>query len=156
MKLRLRRAVKEDWGTISTIREACIWSLAPDYYTPREVESWLAKENAMGTRERLESGHLWAGMHDDRVVGYSCGAPGEVEGLFVHPAFQGFGLGKLLLIKAEEPSYALRKSSIKVISTRNAEFFYRTRGYRVMREVAFHFPSGLEIGACELRKELRS
>jgi putative acetyltransferase len=151
----LRRASRRDWEAVLEVREACIRSLSPDFYTDGEVEGWLARENAAGTRERLERGTIWAGLCRGRVVGYSCGVPGEVEGLFVHPDFQGVGLGRRLLQKAEEPSVARREEFIRVISTHNAKPFYRAQGYRSLKVVSFRFPSGLEIEAHELRKDLR-
>jgi GNAT superfamily N-acetyltransferase len=156
MKLELRRASLADKDLVLQVREACIRNLAPEHYSADEVESWLLEKNAAGTIQRLERGLLWLGLRSNQVIGFCCGVPGEVESLFVHPAFQGFGFGRRLLAKAEEPSRRERRATIKVISTRNAAGFYAASGYELVKDFQFRFPSGAVVEAHEMRKRVLS
>jgi GNAT superfamily N-acetyltransferase len=154
MRLELRKATLDDAAAVLEVRETSIRALAPAHYSFAEVELWLMERNAAGTLQRLARGLLWLGLRADRVVGFACGVPGEVESLFVRPAYQGFGFGKRLLAAAERASLAAGVAAIKVISTRNAAAFYRAQGYRHVAEVLHRLPSGAAVAARELRKDL--
>ena len=55
---------------------------------------------------------------------------GEIRGLFVDPAFQGRGLGRLLAETAEGDARGMDAEALTVVSNRAAVAFWRKLGFR--------------------------
>jgi GNAT superfamily N-acetyltransferase len=85
-------------------------------------------------RDLAEHLRGWIAEVDGRVVGFSFahGGRGTVWGLFVLPAFQGRGLGSLLLSRASAWLFAAGFQSIYLSTnpTTPAYTFYQRRGWR--------------------------
>lgn len=80
------------------------------------------------------NGTFWVWEEADAVQGFSVADPrdGTIFGLFIHPDYEGRGIGRALLPKACEDLWAAGFAAAKLTTgagTR-AERFYRTNGWQ--------------------------
>lgn len=61
---------------------------------------------------------------------------GQIRYMAVNPAFQGKGLGKLILAKLEDKAKDLQLNTIELQARENALEFYKSQGYSV-KETSF-------------------
>jgi GNAT superfamily N-acetyltransferase len=88
------------------------------------------------------------------VIGF-CGRTAEtVRGLYVDPDWQGRGIGRELLARAESILRAEGRTVMNIEASRSAEAFYASAGYRKLSEEMRPSRGGLTMGACMMRKEL--
>lgn len=71
---------------------------------------------------------------DDRVIGFMRVADGEIDSLFIAPAFRAHGLGRTLVAEAASQSMALEVE----VNAQNlqATGFYKALGFRVVSSSA--------------------
>lgn len=83
---------------------------------------------------KKEDGGRWRiAIVDDYIVGI-CGvySDGYLVALYVHPSYQGLGIGKTLLAWAEERVYWQGHKKIEAHAELGAMEFYLKNGYRVL------------------------
>ncbi len=134
----LRRAAPADADAIAEVhiismRTAMPW--LPDLHTNEETRAWV-REVLLPRQE------VWVAEADERVVGMAALGEEMLQQLYIHPDFQGQGIGGALFVLATEryPAgftfYAFQRNT-------RARAFYEARGCVA---VAFGDGSGNEEG----------
>lgn len=96
-----------------------------------EASFWEGQVNAM--REvYIPSADTWVADYEGMLVGFVSLNEEMLAALFVHPFFQGNGIGKQLLQFAMEQSDSLVLSVYK--ENKRAMDFYRKQGFEVVQE----------------------
>ena len=91
---------------------------------------------------------------DGEVIGF-CGRTAKtVRGLYVDPDWQGRGIGRELLARAEAVLLAQGRTSLDINASCPAETFYAGEGYTKISEKNRKSRGGLMMRACIMRKEL--
>jgi len=111
------------------------------------LEDRIYEFNALATKR--DNGQLFARLIHDRggaiiagLTGWTWARACEIENLWVHRDWRGWGYGSLLLESAEEEARAQGCSVILIISyTFQAPDFYQKHGYRLEWKLA-DFPPG--------------
>jgi ribosomal protein S18 acetylase RimI-like enzyme len=138
--MQIRKANKKDFLEMANL-------IKIEFAKPPYNDKWTI-ENALKTLNNYEKqGNLYVSILDKQIVGliairksyYSIGQMAFIEELLVKEQFQGKGIGKSLVKKAEED---LKKDNIKFIylSTNKrapAVKFYKALGYRPSKNVLF-------------------
>ncbi|MBP5631809.1 MAG: GNAT family N-acetyltransferase [Clostridia bacterium] len=105
-------------------------------YTPECIDELIARHTPEYIRKRAEHTHFYVAEKCGAVVG--CGAIGpywdsETESclftIFVDPAYQGRGTGKMIIDALEKDEYFLRAKRVEVPASITALEFYRKLGY---------------------------
>jgi GNAT superfamily N-acetyltransferase len=119
----LRRANAADAEPIAVVhRTAVRVSLAflPDLHTLEDVIAYAG-------REILPNNEVWVADDDDRVSGYIAFTPDWIHHLYVHPDFQGRGIGPQLLALAMADGRPRRLWTFQ--QNDRARRFYEKRGF---------------------------
>lgn len=120
--LRITRARAWEVGGLARILGACLdearW--LPRVRTPQEERLLLAR--------LLRRGEVWVARRGARLIGFLALEAGEVQGLYLHPDWQGQGVARALLahVKTREARLGLWAHAANARARR----FYAAEGFR--------------------------
>jgi GNAT superfamily N-acetyltransferase len=129
---------------------------APDaFYSKEQRISWAYGLTPQGYVDASNKDEIYeVATVGGEVMGF-CGRTAEtVRGLYVDPDFQGRGIGRELLARAEAVLRSEGRTVMKIEASLSAEAFYASAGYRKITEEIRPSRGGLMMGACMMRKEL--
>ena len=111
-----------------------IWFAASQVATPFLSDDFLAEERDNIRKIFLPKAETWVFQSDDTVAGFIALIGNEVGGIFVHPKFQGRGIGRALM----DHAVGLRGSLTLDVFKENlmGRHFYDRYGFRLDREIA--------------------
>ena len=153
---RIRPAREEDLERLIELGRRS-WLSAFAQTEPFVLIAWWVQNDRVASLYR----EYWAEMlvleEDGVIIGLVQPKDDEINGLWVHPAWQGTGAGKLLLRAGEE---VIRKAGHEVAwltcagTNAKAFDFYRRQGYvETRRDRALH-PSGVEVEDLRMERSL--
>ena len=105
-------------------------------YSPQYIEDTVAQLAPPILIERRENGHMYVICDDGKII--ACGAiagywGSETESIlltiFVHPDYQGQGVGRKLIETLESDEYFLRAERVEIPASVTAVGFYQKMGY---------------------------
>ena len=108
---------------------------ARDY--PASVIDRLVLTLPKGVASKLEEWHAYVAVVDGRIVGTASLNDRTVRAVFVHPDYQGRGIGTELMNSVENAASVQSESTLSVQSSITAQPFYAKRGFKVVREVFY-------------------
>ena len=102
----VRRAGEDDAAALLALSLAAIRMSAAEHYEERQLDAWAARRTLEGHRRMVADtavfvagvGHEVAGFASIALQPVGSLAAGEVDQLFVHPAFGGRGVARALLV----------------------------------------------------------
>lgn len=120
------------------------------------LQQWIREE-----RESITYPAQWNTMfvleHEGELAGLMQPTVDEIDGLWVHPAFQGQGIGTRLLQHGEDVirgrGFARSWLTVSGYNARALEF-YRHRGYHTFESVRTLHPAGIEEESFRMEKHL--
>ena len=132
----VRRARREECDLLTdlTLRAKASWGYDAAFMAAARVELTM-------TPERLAASTVWIAEVDGVIAGMiALGLDGdaEVEDFFVEPAFQGQGVGRLLMAKLLDACRTAGATNLMVDADPNAEAIYARLGFVTVG----HSPSG--------------
>ena len=141
--MNIRRFKEEEANEVSDlIRNTIRISNTKDY--PLELmELLIETETPEHVLERASWTHFYVAEDEGRIVG--CGAIGPFWGkedesglftIFVHPEYQGKGVGRAIIETLEKDEYFLRAKRIEIPASITGVPFYLKMGY--------HFKNGIK------------
>ena len=122
----LRRAGAEDAAAIGALHRLTIrrsLPFLPDLHTLDEVVAYVRDEI-------LPNNEVWVADEGGELAGYVAFTPDWVHHLYVHPDFQGQGIGPQLLALALADGRARRLWTFQ--QNTRARRFYEARGFRLL------------------------
>ena len=108
---------------------------ARDY--PASVVDRLVLSLPKRVASTLEEWHAYVAVVDGRIVGTASLNDRTVRAVFVHPDYQGRGIGTELMNSVENAASVQSESTLSVQSSITAQPFYAKRGFKVVREVFY-------------------
>ncbi len=138
--LKIRQATIADAVPLSgMIRRTIRISNAHDY-TQSSIDLLCALFEPLPVTERIENELILLSFLDGSLVG-TVGLKGDfLRSLFVDPAYQGQGFGKLLVARMEAEARNKAMSEIMIHSSLTAQGFYASLGYEFIE--AQSYPEG--------------
>ncbi|KAF1053595.1 MAG: hypothetical protein GAK43_01317 [Stenotrophomonas maltophilia] len=134
------QAIRTQCGSAYSAAQVMAWSSVPltDHY-----RAWVAEDYYLG---RVDGQPVATGVIDLRS--------GQMEAIFVLPAFMGQGIGPQMIVHLEALARAAGLSETHLEATLNAQDFYRRCGYAGEVQAIYHSPSGLQLACVPMRKSL--
>ena len=149
LPMHIRPATLKDAQAFHEIHTKAVRTTCKDYYTDEQISAWLSGRTPEGY-DGIAKGEMFTALEADRVIGFGHAIPGEVVAIYVDPDFHGKGVGSLLLDHALKIASSGHKK-VKVISTLNAEGFYKKHGFTKVKEDVV-VRNGVEIGGVEMER----
>jgi len=136
--MKIRLTCDNDYTAIARLHRATIRHINSKDYPEDVISVWSGRTNANRFRNSAAKVNRWVALDGKKVIGFcdhdfKC----ELGGLYIHKDFQGKGVGRKLMIKAEASMKKLGCKKIKLMSTITAKSFYRKMGYKVIKK-GFH------------------
>jgi N-acetylglutamate synthase-like GNAT family acetyltransferase len=135
MQIQIRRATAEDAKAVyEIVLRAVRETNARDY--PTSVIDRLALALPEKVASKLDECQAYVAV-DGRVVGTGSLNGQEVGSVFVHPEYQGHGIGAKLMDAIESGATIQIGITLTLQSSITAQAFYAKRGFKVVREAFY-------------------
>ena len=132
----IRRATARDAEAVyEIVLRALRETNARDY--PASVIDRLVLTLPKGVVSKLEEWQAYVAVVDGRIVGTVSLDGKTVRAVFVHPDYQGRGIGTKLMDAVENAANVRSESTLGVQSSITAQEFYAKRGFKVVREAFY-------------------
>ncbi|MEH1924063.1 GNAT family N-acetyltransferase [Nostoc sp.] len=156
-EISLRPAQETDAWVLSAIHIAAIKALPATFYTQKELLAWRNYRNkADGSNilKSMKAETCWVAIAGDAVIGFASFIVDELIGLYVHPKYQGKGIGRALVQHFCDE--ATEQGVDKVITTASlyAEGFYLRLGFTAIERVPHYLRSGIVVPVTKMSKTL--
>ncbi|MEH1998326.1 MAG: GNAT family N-acetyltransferase [Nostoc sp.] len=153
----LRPAHQTDAWVLSAIHIAAIKALPATLYTQKELLAWRNYRNKPDGSNILKSMKVetfWVASEGDFVIGFASFIVDELIGLYVHPKYQGKGIGRVLV--QHFCDQATEQGIDKVITTASlyAEGFYLRLGFTAIQRTPHYLRSGVVVPVTQMSKTL--
>lgn len=132
----IRRFLPEDGEKLAAMVAKTLREASSKDYSEEYIEDLISRWPAQYFISSSQVNHFYVLLDGEELIG--CGAIGPYEdredesillSIFVHPAYQGRGLGKKILETLEVDEYFLRSMRIELPASLTAENFYLKMGY---------------------------
>ena len=132
----IRRFRAEDAQGVTDLIATTMRTTNSADYPPHYIEEAISNMQPKDIIRRASWTHYYVICEGDRII--ACGAIGpywnsETESslfnIFVHPDYQGQGLGRKIIETVEQDEYALRANRIEIPASITAVKFYQKMGY---------------------------
>ena len=132
----IRRLKEEDAKAVSELIITTIRISNVRDYPAELMEELVKTQTPEHVLQRASWTHFYVAEEADRIIG--CGAIGPYWGkedesslfsIFVHPDYQGKGIGRMIVGALEQDEFALRAKRIEIPASITGLPFYRKMGY---------------------------
>ncbi|WP_341528386.1 GNAT family N-acetyltransferase [Nostoc sp. UHCC 0302] len=156
-EISLRPAETTDALVINAIHIAAIKALPATFYTEKELLAWRnyrEKPDGSNILKSMKLESFWIAVERDVVTGFTSYIVDELIGLYVHPKYQGKGIGRALV--RHFCNEASDRGIDKVITTASlyAEGFYLRLGFSAIKRAPHHLRSGIIVPVTKMSKTL--
>ena len=128
--IRIRPMAVGDELAIHDIHSACLTRTLSSFYTPEQIVAWMKGRTPERYLKAAASGEKFlVAEASSKLVGFASWEDDELFALFVHPDFQGCGVGSLLFKACGEDAAACGSSIIRVKAANGAASFYIDKGF---------------------------
>ncbi|MEH2057359.1 MAG: GNAT family N-acetyltransferase [Nostoc sp.] len=158
-EISLRPAQETDAWVLSAIHIAAIKALPATLYTQKELLAWRNyrdKPDGSNILKSMKVETFWVAMEGDAAIGFASFIIDELIGLYVHPQYQGKGIGRALVQHFCDE--AIEQGIDKVITTASlyAEGFYLRLGFTAIKRAPHYLRSGVVVPVTKMSKTLRT
>jgi GNAT superfamily N-acetyltransferase len=125
-----------------------------DAYPKEAVQffkDWHCDEKIL---KRADEGYTVVLRKDNQTIGTGTLLSDEIAGVFVDPAFQKRGFGKLIMRKLEEKAFSLGISVVKLDASLPSKRFYDSLGYITLEETFLEVENGKRLDYYKMQKSL--
>ncbi|MEH2202383.1 GNAT family N-acetyltransferase [Nostoc sp.] len=156
-EISLRPAQETDAWVLSAIHIAAIKALPATFYTEKELLVWRnyrEKPDGSNILKSIKVETCWVAIEGDAVIGFASFIVDELIGLYVHPKYQGKGVGRALVQHFCDE--AIEQGIDKVITTASlyAEGFYLRLGFTAIQRAPHYLGSGVFVPVIKMSKTL--
>lgn len=157
VSISIRRATLDDRPAICRVHTRAIRQLCRDSYTPEQIEAWAGLLHPDRYTEVITTREFFVAEGAGSVVGFAQldAASGEVEAVYVDPAFVHAGVGRALLAHLEDVARSRGLESLRLASTLNAVSFYRHAGFEERESTEHELQGGIRLACVKMQKVLR-
>ncbi len=127
----VRDAVESDWIACHAVFIAAVAGIGDEFYSDEEKRAWIDRFPPEELLARMGRFPHWVVEIDEVVAGFAAleVEKSYVDTMFVHPDFQGRGVGKALMERVLEAAREARLERVTLKAARNALEFYKGFGF---------------------------
>jgi putative acetyltransferase len=157
-EIHIRYALPEDREDICLVQSAAVRALHGGPYAPDIIDTWSAALTPEAAREEMNAPDMtwFVAELSGKVVGFSSMQKHEVSALYVHPDYQGKGIGSKLLTRVEAEAVRHGIHRLTLFASMNSRHFYEAHGYHVTREMLYPLNDEESMTTLAMEKDLRS
>ncbi|MDB9359182.1 GNAT family N-acetyltransferase [Nodularia spumigena CS-588/02] len=153
----LRLAEETDAWVMSAIHIAAIKALPTTFYTRKQLLAWrnyLDKPDAKYILQNMPAEIFWVAVENNMLTGFASFMVDELIALYVHPYYQGKGIGRALVTHFCHE--AANQGIDKVITTASlyAEGFYLRLGFTAIKRAPHQLRTGIVVPVTKMSKNL--
>ena len=154
IKTTVRRILGKDTNALFGIHREAIAALEGRPYEKHIIDAWERSVTLTAIRNSLETLNVMGFVAEcyGLPIGFAVLQKDMLRALYVHPDWQGMGIGSRLLVRIEAEAARRRVHTVYLTSSLNAYAFYEHRGYRIVEEVLLHLSAELKMKTFEMTK----
>ena len=132
----IRRATQRDRESIWNVHIRAIQEICKSHYSPKEIADWSEVLKPIRYNEPIKRGSFFVAVDDNVIVGFGNlnQDSGEIEAVYVAPAYVGRGVGRQILQALESVAREVGLTVLRLSSSLNAVQFYENAGYRRQKQ----------------------
>lgn len=141
--------------SIHDVLQTTIRTVYPKYYPQAVVDFFCDLHSLEHVQEGIASGNMGVVIDDEgNVIGTGCYDDNHITGVYVRPAFQGFGCGTLIIDKLEE-AIAADHDVARLDASLPAACLYEHRGYKTVGHGVIELDDGVKLVYEKMERQLR-
>jgi GNAT superfamily N-acetyltransferase len=151
----IRKFNFSDLDTVRGLIQNTVDVCYSDVYSKEAVrffKDWHCDENVL---KDANEGHTIVLEKDCRVIGTGTFVGNEIKRLFVEPAFQKNGFGKILMQELEKKAFLADVGNVKLDASLPSKKFYDSLGYVTLEETFLEVENGKKLEYYKMEKSLR-
>jgi ribosomal protein S18 acetylase RimI-like enzyme len=153
-QLRFRAFDVADLGAVQLLIHETIDRRYRGVYPPRAVQFFKEFHSRDNILERHRTGVVLVVEDDQDLVATGATVAGEITGVFVHPRFQGRGIGGQVMDRLEEIARRDGHQTAALSISLPSRGFYERRGYMVVETCSDDMGGGERLDYWEAEKHL--
>lgn len=156
-EISLRPAVETDAWVLSAIHIAAIKALPATFYTRKELLAWRnyrEKPDGSNILKSMKVENFWVAVEANVVTGFASFIADELIGLYVHPHYQGKGIGRTLVQHFCDEATAEGMDKVFTTASLYAEGFYLRLGFTALKKAPHHLRTGVVVPVTKMSKTL--
>ena len=156
-EISLRPAQQTDAWVLSAIHIAAIKALPATFYTRKELLAWRNNRDKPDGSYILKSMKVetfWVAIKGDVVIGFASFIVDELVGLYVHPKYQGKGIGRALVQHFCDEATNQGINNVITTASLYAEGFYLRLGFIAIQRAPHYLRNGVVVPVTKMSKIL--
>jgi GNAT superfamily N-acetyltransferase len=153
-RLVVRTFCESDVPPLKAMIHRTIAACYPGHYCPEAVRFFIDYHSERAIRDDARAGHTLVLDRAGRVLGTGTLLGDEIKRVFVEPAFQKRGLGRLLMQHLEETAIAEGVATIRLDAALPSKAFYDRQGYVTVKEASILVEGGRWLDYFKMQKAL--
>ncbi|BCW99476.1 MAG: GCN5 family acetyltransferase [Armatimonadota bacterium] len=152
----LRPGRPGDEGDALAVFRTSVEHLAAGHYYPSQIRAWQGLLTAEDLRGAAEDGSLVVVEQAGSIIAFGrfVVSTGEVASVYVHPAFSGHGIGRILMEHFEQLARSAGRDRLFLRASLNALPFYLACGFREIGRVQHTGADGTCFECIQMEKAL--
>ncbi|MBH8562836.1 GNAT family N-acetyltransferase [Nostoc sp. CENA67] len=156
-EISLRPAVESDAWVLSAIHIAAIKALPATFYTHKELLAWRnyrEKPDGSNILKSMKAETFCVAVEGDVITGFASFRVDELIGLYVHPRYQGKGIGRALVQHFCDEAIAQGIDQVFTTASLYAEGFYLRIGFTPIKRAPHQLRTGMFVPVTKMSKTL--
>ncbi|MGD8562515.1 MAG: GNAT family N-acetyltransferase [Desulfarculaceae bacterium] len=152
----IRPARPDDAEGICRAHHGAVEALAGGHYQEEVLQAWAGNVTVEAINNGLKQAEIIFLVAESlgEIAGFGVLGGGYIRAVYVHPAHQRKGIGSLILGQLEAQARALGTIALRLDASLNAEPFYRSHGYRVLKKAVFKLNQDTGMDSLVMEKRL--
>ncbi len=153
--MKIREFEKSDIGNVKELIHHAIDVCYKKDYCPEAMEFFREWHNDESIFEDAKEGYMIVLEDDGKIIGTGTFVDGEIKRVFILPALQRKGFGKLIMQKLEEKAILKGIDVIRLDASLPSKMFYDLLGYVTLQKAFREVENGKRLDYYIMEKSLR-
>lgn len=152
---RIRAFRQADMAALKSLIERTVDACYPGHYCPQAVQFFKDYHDEQAILKDARAGDTIVLAEAGRIVGTGTLVGDEIKRVFVDPASQRQGSGRLIMRRLEEKAAANGVATVKLDASLPSKAFYDRLGYVTVEQTFLPLANGRRLEFFKMQKRLR-
>jgi len=142
---------------MSAIHIAAIKALPTTFYTRKQLLAWRNyhnKPNSKSILQKMQAEIFWVAVENHNLAGFASFMVDELIALYVHPYYQGQGIGRALVTHFCQEAANQGIKQVLTTASLYAEGFYLKLGFTAIKRAPHQLRTGIVVPVTKMSKIL--